>query len=199
MTRTPEEPPPEEPPPEEPPPEKVLSGLIVQVLGGLIVAGLVGLFALLFAGDKSRTASPPNAAEAEADITADGKPVLREGRTAGRCPNVVPGALSTGEHNYTHDGIRIAFVQTFYSAVSRTACAKLIKPEGSPYRGIETHLAFTLCGNNNQCDHDWNAYETDAGPVVVPSTEGCISWRVSILDPSGNWVVRDAVHESGCQ
>ncbi len=131
MTRTPEKPPPEKPPPEKPPPEKprpsrpqvwgwiwdktnhkVLRGVIVQVLGGLIVAGLVGLFTLLFAGDKSGTASPPNAAEAEADITADGKPVLREGRTAGRCPNVVPGALSTGEHNYTHNGIRIAFVQT---------------------------------------------------------------------------------------
>ncbi len=213
-------------PPEKPPPtHRRVWGWIWektnhQVLGGLVLAALLGLPALLVSGDESGTATPaqpgdsvdtpsttstdsamqrPNAAEAEADIGADGSPVLRDSRTEGQCHKVVPGALSTEEHEYMHDGIRIAVADTYYSAVSRTACAKLIKPTGSPYNGTETHLALTLCGDANQCDHDWHAYKTDAGPVVVPSRDGCISWRVSMLDLSGNWMVRDAVRESGCK
>ncbi len=149
-------------------------------------------------GTADSTPQHSNAAEAEPDIGADGKPIVRGGRSAGRCNQVVPGALETGEHSYEHDGILIAVVRTSYSAVSRTACAKLIKPAGSPYSGIETHLALTMCGDNNDCDHDWDAYKIDAGPVVVPSANRCISWRVSMLDPSGKWLVRDEVRQSGC-
>jgi hypothetical protein len=32
----------------------------------------------------------------------------------------------------------------------------------------------------------------------VPSHDGCVSWRVSMADRAGNWLVRDRVGRTGC-
>ena len=141
----------------------------------------------------------PDAAGAEADIAPDGRPVLLPATAAGRCPDVVEGAEPTATVPYEVDGTVVAEVRSYYSRTTRQACAKLVKPRASPYEHVKTHLALTLCGDANSCDQDWQAYPIDAGPVVVPSRDGCISWRVSMQDPTGTrWIVRDAVQRFGC-
>jgi hypothetical protein len=59
-------------------------------------------------------------------------------------------------------------------------------------------MALTLCGDENRCERDAHAYRTDAGPVVVASRDGCVSWRVSMGDEDGGWPVRDRVSRTGC-
>lgn len=150
------------------------------------------------AGDDARTVRP-DAAFAEKDITADGQPVLLPSTKAGQCEVAVDGARRKADRPYVVDGDEIARVWIYHSANARQACAKLVKPEGSSLRGERTHLAITLCGDGNVCDHDWNAYPIDAGPVVVPSRDGCISWRASMMDVTGDhWLLRDDVQSSGC-
>jgi serine/threonine protein kinase len=153
------------------------------------------------AGEVTATPDPqePNAALADPDITADGQPVVLPRAESGRCNVVLPGAVSTGGRPYSVDTTLVAVVQTWYSPSTRQACAKLVKPRDSPYAGTSTHLALTLCGDGNFCDHDWHAYPTDAGPAIVPSQNGCISWRVSMLDDTGRrWLIRDDVQTQGC-
>jgi hypothetical protein len=141
----------------------------------------------------------PDAAFAERDITADGQPVLLPSTKAGQCEVVVDGAQRKADRPYVIDGDEIARIWIYHSADARQACAKLVKPEGSRLRGVRSHLAITLCGDGNVCDHDWNAYPIDAGPVVVPSRDGCISWRASMMDErAGQWLLRDDVQSSGC-
>ena len=141
----------------------------------------------------------PDARLAPPDIAADDQPVLLPTTSAGRCPAVVKGAVSTGTLPYAVDGTVVAELRSYYSRPEHQACAKLVKPDGSPYAGTKTHLALTLCGDGNSCDSDWQAYATDAGPVVVPSRTGCISWRVSMMDDTRTrWLVRDAVQSFGC-
>lgn len=149
----------------------------------------------------SRPALPtgPDARLAPPDIGVGGRPVLLPAAAAGRCPTVVRDATATTTVPYRVDGTVVAEVQSYYSRSQREACTKLVKPRGSPLRGVKTHLALTLCGDAQSCDHDWNAYAIDAGPVVVPSRNGCVSWRVSMLDAAGRrWIVRDAVRSFGC-
>jgi len=147
----------------------------------------------------SASTATPNARLAAPDIAADGKPVLLPEAPAGRCPSVVKDAEPTATVHYEVGGKVVAEVHSYYSRLERQACAKLIKPNGSRYAGVKTHLALTLCGDANSCEHDWNAYAIDAGPVVVPSRNGCVSWRVSMLDDTGTrWIVRDSVQSFGC-
>ena len=151
-------------------------------------------------GSRSPVASPgPDARLAPPDIAPDEQPVLLQTTTSGRCPTVVKDAEQTATVPYKVDGTVVAEVRSYYSRVERQACAKLVKPEGSPYAHVKTHLALTLCGDANSCDHDWQSYPVDAGPVVVPSRNGCVSWRVSMMDDTGTrWIVRDAVQRFGC-
>jgi tRNA A-37 threonylcarbamoyl transferase component Bud32 len=155
------------------------------------------------------TASPPSAATAgplsadaalaEPDIGPDGLPVVRGKAAAGRCNQASEGSLPVTEQPFVVDGRVIAVLQAYHSESRLEACAKLVKPAGSPLRGTVTHLALTLCGDGNTCDHDWYAYATDAGPTVVPSSSGCMSWRVSVRDAADTtWLVRDEVDSVGC-
>lgn len=175
----------------------------------LIPAGLTALvllttgvaFVLLARPDRSSEGpSPlPDARLAMPDIASDDQAVLLQTTTAGRCPTVVKDAEPTATVPYEVGGTVVAEVRSYYSHVERQACAKLVKPEGSPYVHKKTHLALTLCGDANSCDHDWQAYPVDAGPLVVPSRNGCVSWRVSMRDETGtHWVIRDAVQRFGC-
>ncbi len=154
------------------------------------------------AGSSTASVPPqlPDAARAPTDITEDDQPVTLPSTEAGRCEAVVEGSQQTGDRPYTVDGTEIARLRTYYSTDEGLACAKLIKPDGSPYAGIRTHMALTLCGLENSCDYDWNAYPIDAGPVVVPSRDGCISWRVSMMDETNTrWLIRGDVQSSGCR
>ncbi len=90
-------------------------------------------------------------------------------------------------------------VRTYYQPGQQRSCAKLVKPRDSPLHGALTHLALTLCGDQNRCERDSHAYRTDAGPVVVSSRDGCVSWRVSMGDEAGRWLVRDRVNRTGCR
>lgn len=141
-------------------------------------------------------AYPPDAGRAAPDIAADGSPVVLPARPAGQCAEVLPGARPTGETPYVVGGSTVAVLRTY--AAGGRACAKLVKPPGSPYAGTSTHLALTLCGEGNTCEGDWHAYPVDAGPVVVPARDGCVSTRVSMADPAGRWVVRDHVRPAAC-
>ena len=148
----------------------------------------------------SRTVPPqwPDASRAPTDITGDGQPVLLPTTEAGRCEVVVEGAQKINDVPYPVGGADVAHLWVYYSASEQQACAKLVKQNNSPYVGISTHMALTLCRDGNSCDFDWNSYSVDAGPVVVPSRAGCISWRVSMMDDSAQWLVRDDVQWSGC-
>nr|WP_276611909.1 serine/threonine-protein kinase [Kineococcus vitellinus] len=141
----------------------------------------------------------PDARLAPPDIAEDDTPVLLPSTKAGRCSDAVRGATSTGDHSFIIDGTVIARIQTYYSPTLQQACAKLVKADNSEMRGVPTHLAITLCGDANSCDHDWNSYPIDAGPVVVPSHDGCISWRASMRDQGDTrWLLRDSTQRQGC-
>ncbi|WP_432563717.1 serine/threonine-protein kinase [Kineococcus sp. SYSU DK003] len=153
----------------------------------------------------STSSSPPpspqtaDASLAPPDIDEQGRPVVLPAATAGRCAQASVGAEPVDSQSFSVDGTVVAVLRATYSADRHEACAKLIKPEESPLSGQRTHLALTLCGDANSCDHDWNAYSTDAGPTVVPSARGCMSWRVSVLAADGTtWLVRDEVGSTGC-
>ncbi len=142
----------------------------------------------------------PDAATARADVAADGSPVVLPPATSGRCDQAVTDADPVARPVLTRaDGVVVGEVRLFQAPDGGEVCAKLVKPEGSPLRGQETHLALTLCGQGGTCDHDWHAYRIDAGPVVVPAVDGCVSWRASVLDASGReWWVRDATGTWSC-
>ncbi len=187
----------------------VVAGLVVVVaaVAALILrpwdgAGAGGDEQPAGSAESSGTSHPPqwpDAGRAPNDITSDGEPIELPPTEAGRCEVVVEGAQQTGDLPYTVNGEVIARIWTYYSTEKQQACAKLVKPDGSPYVGIRTHMALTLCGDSNSCDNDWNAYAVDAGPVMVPSRDGCISWRVSMMDQTRTrWLIRDDVQWSGC-
>jgi hypothetical protein len=141
----------------------------------------------------------PDAARAPTDISADGAAVVLPTTESGRCDVVVEGAERVGDEPYTADGVELARLWIYFGADRQQACAKLVKPNGSPYNGVRTHLALTLCGDGNSCDFDWNSYSIDAGPLVVPSRAGCVSSRVSMMDDTGDrWLVRGDVRWFGC-
>jgi hypothetical protein len=144
-------------------------------------------------------AGTPDAATARADVAADGSPVVLPPATPGRCDQAVTDAAPVARSEVARaDGVVVGEVRLFQAPDGGEVCAKLVKPEGSPLRGQETHLALTLCGQGGTCDHDWHAYRIDAGPVVVPAVDGCVSWRVSVLDAAGQWSVRDATGAWSC-
>lgn len=151
--------------------------------------------------ESTRTIPPqwPDANRASADIDADGRAVVLPTTEAGRCEVIVEGAERVGDEPYQVDGVEVARLWIYFGADRRQACAKLVKPSGSPYNGVRTHMALTLCGDGNSCDFDWNAYPIDAGPLVVPSRTGCVSSRVSMMNESGDeWLVRGDIRWFGC-
>lgn len=198
-----------EPPADAPAPEShrrlVSQGVGAAMLATAVAAGLLLLpdWDRVRAGGTAPSQSQPrtpDAGRAEPDITSDGLPVLLPATRAGRCEAAVEGAELVDELPYEVDGTVVAELRVYYGEDKNQACAKLVKPDGSPHVGVSTHLALTLCGDANSCDHDWNAYAVDAGPVVVPSQNGCSSYRVSMLDETGNdWLVRDDVGRVGCR
>jgi hypothetical protein len=117
----------------------------------------------------------------------------------GRCNAAVEGAAQTDGWPYDVNGEEVAELRVYYSGDKKQACAKLVKPAGSPLAGTRMHMALTLCGDGNSRDFDWNAYPIDAGPVVVPSEDGCVSLRVSMMDSTGTrWITLDDLRTSGC-
>ena len=163
-------------------------------LAALVVAvGAVGLFALTRGG-----ATIPDAAEAPPDVTPGGEPVVLAKKPPGRCQELLPGSAPPTVTAVRATGRKLGEVRTYYQPEQQRTCAKLVKPQGTPLHGEPTHLALTLCGDENQCGRDWHVYEIDAGPVVVPSRDGCVSWRVSMADKAGGWPVLDRVGWTGC-
>ncbi|HEV7806126.1 MAG TPA: hypothetical protein VGO80_09920 [Solirubrobacteraceae bacterium] len=143
-------------------------------------------------------AAIPDASKAPPDITPHDDAVEMAPKRSGRCQQVLPGVSPPMVTTISATGQTLAEIRTYYQPKQHQTCAKLVKPEGSPLNGELTHLALTLCGDDNQCAHDWHAYRIDAGPVVVASRDGCVSWRVSIADRAGKWLVRDRVGHTGC-
>ncbi len=141
----------------------------------------------------------PDARVAAPDIGPGGDPVVLPATRSGRCDQVLAGARTGEERSYRVDGTVVAVLQTFSSSAEQRSCARLVKPVGSPDVGVRTHLALTLCGDGNSCDSDWHGYTNYAGPVIVGSRSGCVSWRISVRDRTGTrWLVRDAVGSAGC-
>jgi hypothetical protein len=144
-----------------------------------------------------RTAAP-DASTAPPDIAPNDDAVDLGARPPGRCQTVLTGVSRPTTTAIRSAGRIVGQVRTYYEPQQQRACAKLVKPRGSPLHGDLTHLALTLCGDRNRCARDSHAYRTDAGPVVVPSRDGCVSWRVSMGDRGGEWLVRNRVARSGC-
>jgi serine/threonine-protein kinase len=141
----------------------------------------------------------PDARAAAPDIGPGGDPVVLPATRSGQCGEVLAGARTGEERSYRVDGTLVAVLQTFSSNAEQRSCARLVKPAGSPDAGVRTHLALTLCGDGNSCDSDWHGYTDYAGPVIVRSRSGCVSWRISVRDRTGTrWLVRDSVGSSGC-
>jgi hypothetical protein len=183
-------------------------GLVAAVVTVVALTVAVPVALRAWSADPGAAAAPsassappgrPDAGLAPDDIAADGTPIVLPAAEMARCPAAVPGARQIQEWPYSVNGTTVAYVAAYYSGDTRQACAKLIKPDGTPYAGVRTHMAITLCGDGNACDSDWHSYPIDAGPVVVPSRDGCMSWRVSMTDESGAaWIVRDDVEWWGC-
>ncbi len=172
---------------------------LVLVVGGLAVA----LLANHSDDVRPRTSPPPSpglpdASRVSPDIKPNGEPVVLDLKAAGLCQNVLPGVSAPRVVPVVAGDRRLAEVRTYYQAEQEKTCAKLVKLDGSPLFHRPTHLALTLCGDGNACERDWHAYKTDAGPLVVPSRNGCVSWRVSMADREGGWLVRDQVGRTGC-
>ncbi len=158
----------------------------------LLAVAAIGVAELV--GDR---AAVPDASKASPDITANGEAIELAKKPPGRCQQLLPGA-SPRVTAISAAGQTLADVRTYYQPEQHRMCAKLVKPEGSPLHNELTHMALTLCGDHNRCARDWHAYRIDAGPVVVPSRDGCVSWRVSMRDRAGKWPVRDRVGHTGC-
>jgi serine/threonine protein kinase len=173
-------------------------------LKALVWAGLILLILLMSgltaSGLSHRREEPlPDASRAPADITPDGRAVVLPEKPAAQCTKILPGTLYTGSAELEVGGQIVGVVKTYYQPELRQMCAKLVKSDNSPLLGKPTHLALTLCGDSNRCDYDWHTYKIDAGPVVVPSRTGCVSWRVSMANATDtNWLVRDQVRRTGC-
>ena len=159
----------------------------------LVAVAAVGAFALA-----RERATIPDAAEAPPDIAPGGDPIVLAKKPPGRCQQLLPGASPPRVTVVGQGGEELGEVRTYHEPEQHRVCAKLVKPEGSPLYGKVTHLALTVCGDDNRCERDWHAYEIDAGPVIVPSRDGCVSWRVSMADQAGGWAVRDRVGRTGC-
>ena len=159
------------------------------------LACVVGIGVAALDGDQ---ADLPDAATAPADIAPNGDPVDLGPKPAGRCQQVLRGASAPKIANVRAAGRTLGQVRTYYQPELKRTCAKLVKPERSPLRGVLTHMGLTLCGDGNECAQDSHAYRTDAGPVVVASGDGCVSWRVTMGDEAGGWLVRHRVGRTGC-
>jgi hypothetical protein len=169
----------------------VLAGLIMLIL---LTSGVTAY------GLWDRREEPlPDASRAPADITPDGRAVALPQKPAAQCTKILPGPLSTGSAELKAGGQIVGVVKTYYQSELRQVCAKLVKLDNSRLLGKPTHLAVTLCGDGNRCDYDWHSYKIDAGPVIVPSRTGCVSWRVSMANATDRtWLVRDQVGRTGC-
>ncbi len=173
----------------------------------LVLLVAAGFRAALLAdhSDDSRPRTPPpprsalpDASKALPDVKRNGEPVVLDSKAAGLCQNRLPGASAPRVTEIIAGGQVLAEVRTYYQAEDEKTCAKLVKIDGTPLYDRPTHLALTLCGDRNRCERDWHAYKIDAGPLVVPSRNGCVSWRVSMANRRGAWLVRDEVGRTGC-
>ncbi len=163
-----------------------------------LAALLVAAAAIAAGALSGEQAAPPDASKSPPDIAPNGDAIDLGAKPPGRCQTLLPGASAPRITAVNAAGQTFGDIRTYHQPEQNRTCAKLIKPQGSPLHGETTHLALTLCGDDNQCARDWHAYRTDAGPVVVPSRDGCVSWRVSMGDRAGRWPIRDRVGRTGC-
>jgi len=168
--------------------------LKLAALAALLVAG-AGIGVAELVGGR---AAVPDASKAPPDITPDGEAVELAKKPPGRCEQLLPGASPPRVTTISASGRTLGEIRTYYQPEQHRMCAKLVKPYGSPLHDKLTHLALTLCGDHNRCARDWHVYRIDAGPAVVPSRDGCVSWRVSMADRASRWPVRDRVGHTGC-
>lgn len=167
--------------------------LLTAVLVPLLAGAAWGLPQLV--GPPERTANPVAAVMAqEPDVAPDGSPVRRPPKASARCHPPAQHVVPVQDGSGSDIGeVRVSFDE------NRNACAKFVKPEGSPLHGQSSYLALSLCNEAGVCDHDWNDFRIDAGPVKLPTSSGCVHWRVSARDaPDQTWLVKDASGDIGC-
>jgi hypothetical protein len=162
----------------------------------LVIAALTGLWGLQPGdGAPSSAQALQWPASAGPDVTSSGEPVVLEERTWADCKN---GTQPPFTSKYVVDG-EVAVVATVHvDEQAGEACATLDKRWGTLLHDETTHMALTLCSGPDRCDRDWHGYRFSAGPVRVPVETGCLSWRVSLQDRAGRWVVKDDVRSAGC-
>lgn len=131
-----------------------------------------------------------------ADVGPDGRPVLRPPKPSGFCVADQPPAESV---DVPSGGQVVASVR-LYLTEGGWACAKFVKSTTSGLHDTPSYLALSLCNSRGDCDHDWNRYAVDAGPVRVRVPDGCLTWRVSAMDAAETqWLVRDESGTRGCR
>lgn len=177
------------------------TSLAVAICAALMVAALTGAAAtwLLTRGVRQEAqvkASTQAALAALPDIGPSDIPQIRSARVAGRCAGQ-PLRNGTQQHRDA-SGRVIAITRVYYNNQGQ-ACAKFEKAPASGLYNQKTYLALSLCNAQGQCDHDWNRYRIDAGPVKISVIDGCVTWRVSAMNTAETtWPVRDQLGTAGC-
>jgi serine/threonine protein kinase len=165
--------------------------VVVVVVGAVLYASISGRDR---PADRPTTAEALPAARATPDIDAHDQPVVLSSRSGGDCSGEPRGRW---EHQFAAQLVAVATV--YYDTVNDKGCALLTKEKTHSFYNKKTYIALTVCNDQGRCDFDWFSYPREAGPVAVPSTNGCLSWRVSMRDPEDlNWVLRDIVGEIKC-
>ncbi|PPK92621.1 protein kinase-like protein [Kineococcus xinjiangensis] len=132
---------------------------------------------------------------ASPDIDPAGRPILRSVRDPGGCEG---SPLSEGTRDH-RAGERVVATTRVYVDERGRSCAMLEKAQGSDFHNVRSYLAISLCNDRGQCDHDWHEYRVNAGPVLVDAPDGCVTWRVSARDATGQqWLLSDEVHSVDC-
>jgi hypothetical protein len=96
------------------------------------------------------------------------------------------------------DDALIGSIEVFWSSSRSLGCARLLKPLAHDEQGIRTPVALTLCGSGGECRNDAGVFTRYAGPIIVSSPDACLSWRGSIADEAGRWLLLNEVGTAGC-
>lgn len=172
----------------------------------LIAAGLVAVVGVLAGGgwlllggaaDESEGGAASLWTEALAqnpDVDEQGRPVRLAPKTSEPCPTdpVATEAVTDAQ------GQPVGHVSLALEKDGKR-CAMFSKAEGSQLVGTRSFLAVSLCNSQGVCDHDWNDFKIFAGPVKVPTEDGCVHWRASAMDEGNDtWLVQGQQGTLGC-
>lgn len=141
------------------------------------------------------TSAALGALAAAPDIGPGMQPVLRGVRAPGECAGQ---PLPGGTQVHRVGGRALAVTRVYADGRGRV-CAMLEKASDGGLYNQKSYLALSLCNALGQCDHDWNEYRVNAGPVAVGSPDACVTWRVSAMDAAGRrWLIADQFGAAPC-